>query len=332
MHEGFVMIVRVANIIIAVILLTWPCKNASAQFVVGRYAGEFLSLGAGARALAMGGASVANPTPSTAAYYNPSALAGMERRHVEFMHASQFDNLYTYDYLSYAQPMANGQAGGVTALYTRVGDIPMTTLADPSQPLSDLNRVVVRKETGDHELALMATAARTVRAGWRVGANAKLLFKSVAEESAYGLGFDVGVGRSLGKRFEIGLAAHDLTTSILAWSTGRTEAILPSFVLGGAWSAPIPSLNAALTVAADLDAHLESRGEAETVNAGLLSAEPRLGLEYLISNTVALRGGMNGEHPTFGAGLNFAWIHINAAFQNHDDLGFTHRVSLGVIW
>lgn len=326
------MLVRVFNIVVAVILLSWPCSDASAQFVIGRYAGEFLSLGAGARALAMGGASVADPTPSTAGYYNPSALTGMERRHVEFMHASQFDNLYTYDYLSFAQPMENGQAGGLTVLYTRVGDIPMTKLADPSTGLSDNNRVLVEKETGDHELALMASAARQVRAGWRVGANAKLLFKTVAGESAYGLGFDVGVGRSLGKRIEVGLAAHDLTTSILAWSTGRTEAILPSFVLGGAWSAPVSSLNADLTVAADLDAHLESRGEAETVKAGALSAEPRLGLEYLIAKTVALRGGLNGDTPTFGAGLNFAWIHVNAAFQNHEDLGFTHRVSLGVVW
>ncbi|MBU0507385.1 PorV/PorQ family protein [bacterium] len=325
-------IVRFAYITLAVIMFCWPFSHASAQLVIGRYAGEFLSLGAGARALAMGGASVASPTPSSAGYYNPSGLVGIERRHVEFMHASQFDNLYTYDYLSFAQPMEGGLAGALTVLYTRVGDIPITRLADPSAPLSDANRVIVEKKTGDHELALMAAAARQLSGGWRVGANAKLLFKTVADESAYGLGLDLGIGRSLGKRFEVGLAARDLTTSILAWSTGRTEAILPSFVVGGAWSCALSSLNADVTIAADVDAHFESRGEAESVEAGPLSAEPRVGLEYLIARTVALRGGMNGDSPAFGAGLNFAWIHVNAAFQDHEDLGFTHRVSLGVTW
>ncbi len=324
--------IRAIRMLLLITVIGWSCRQASAQFVVGRYAGEFLSLGAGAKALAMGGASVGLPTPSTAAYYNPSALTGIEQRHVEFMHASQFDNLYTYDYLAFAQPMQNGYAGAITVLYTRVGGIPMTKLADPNQPLSDANRVILDKETGDHELALMAATARQFGEHWRVGANAKLLYKTVAEESAYGLGFDFGVGRSVGKHVEVGLAARDITTSVLAWSTGRTEAILPSVAIGGAWSFALNALNADVTLAADLDNHFESRGAAETVEAGPLSTEPRVGMEYLIAKTVALRGGMNGEHPAFGAGLHFAWLDVNAAFQDHQDLGFTHRISLGIVW
>jgi hypothetical protein len=301
-------------------------------FVIGRYSGEFLSLGAGARALAMGGAAVANPAPAASSYYNPSALAGFRGGEVEFMHASQFDNLFTYDYLALAKTMPNGLTGGITALYTRVGDIPETRKADPNQPLSDANRVLVSRTTSDNELALIASVGKVAAHGWRVGGNAKLLYKSVARESAYGLGFDVGVGRTFGSALNVGMVARDLTSSVLAWSTGRTEAILPSIAVGGSWNRSVSALNARIGVAADLDGHFESRGQAELVSAGPLSVEPRVGAEYIIANTVALRGGMNGRQPAFGAGLRLAMVNVNAAFQNHTDLGWTNRVSMAVNW
>lgn len=307
-------------------------ETAAAQLVIGRYSGEFLSLGAGARALAMGSASVAAPTPATASYYNPSALSGLQKRFVEFMHASQFDNLYAYDYLAFAKPISSGMSGALTAMYTRVGDIPVTKLTDPNQPLSDDNRVIVDHKTSDNELALMAGVGRVVGSGWRTGANAKLLFKNVAGQSAGGLGFDVGFGRTLARGLDVGLAVHDLTTSILAWSTGRTEAILPSAVLGGAWTVDLESVNAKATLAADLDGHFESRGNAEKISAGPISAQPHVGAEYLISNTVALRGGYNGDAVTYGAGIRFSWLSVNAAFQNHTDLGLSSRVSVGIVW
>ena len=308
------------------------CVGANGQWVVGRYAGEFMSLGAGARALAMGGASVAAPIPATAAYYNPAALAGLTKRHVEFMHASQFDNLFTYDYLSLASPLPGGHSASLALLYARVGDIPITRLADPNAPLTDNNRVLVDRETGDHELALVAATGRNVGRGWKAGATAKLLYKTVADESAYGLGFDLGFGRTVARSLDVGLNVRDVTTSILGWSTGRTEAILPSVLAGGAWSAELKRLNAQVSLVADVETHFESRGESELASAGVISAEPHIGAEYLISRTVALRGGMSGKRPTLGAGLRLSWLTVNAAFQDHQDLGLTHRISVGATW
>jgi hypothetical protein len=211
-----------------VVTLFLTVQVANAQWVIGRYAGEFLSLGAGARALAMGGASIASPLPATAGYYNPAGLAGVNKRSVEFMHASQFDNLFTYDYLSYAAPMQRGMSGALTILYSRVGDIPLTRLADPTQPLSDGNRVEVDGQTGDHEWAAIASGGKMLGNGWNAGASAKILTKSVASETAVGLGFDLGVRRAIGSRAEFGAVVRDITTSTMAWSTGRTESILPT--------------------------------------------------------------------------------------------------------
>lgn len=327
--EQGMLIMRCWGIVVALIVMT---QTACAQWVIGRYAGEFLDLGAGARALAMGGAATASPLPATAGYYNPASLAGLSKRSVEFMHASQFDNLFTYDYLAYATPMHNHVAGAVTVLYSRVTDIPLTKLEDPTQPLSDANRVIADGQTGDHEWAVMASGGKTLGRGWDVGGTAKLLNKTVASETAIGLGFDVGVHRTVGDRSEIGAVIKDVTTSTMAWSTGRTESILPSLVVGGSWSSPLHAMNAELTLAADAETRFESRGEAEVVDAGPVSIEPHIGAEYLIANTVALRGGMNGERFTAGAGLHFGSLAVHAALEDHEDLGLTHRVSVGVIF
>jgi len=323
---------RMLGVTATVIALMVVLTAQAGETVIGRYAGEFMALGGGARALAMGGAAVARPVPATAGYYNPSALAGLEKQQVEFMHASQFDNLFTYDYLAFAKPMPNGLSGGLTLLYSRVGDIPLTKLADPNQPISDENRVVVDRETADNELALLASVGKQKSGGWRWGATAKLLSKSVADESAFGLGVDLGAGRTIARGLDVGIAARDVTTSVLAWSTGRTEGILPSVALGGAWEKSLPAMNADVTVVVDLDGHFESRGAAEDLEAGPLSVEPRVGLEYEILNTVALRGGFQGDDLTAGAGLTISSLAVNAAFQDHADLGFTHRISVGVSW
>ncbi|NUO18604.1 hypothetical protein HUU59_04075 [bacterium] len=305
-------------------------QNAHAQWVIGRYAGEFMSLGAGARALAMGGASIASPLMSTAGYYNPAALATLEKRSAEFMHASQFDNLFTYDFASYATPMRSGVSGAISVLYARVGDIPLTKLSDPSRPLSDDNRVEVSGETGDHEFAVLASGGRELGNGWNCGASAKLLTKSLASETALGLGFDLAVQRRIGSHAEFGAIVKDLTTSTITWSTGRTESILPNVGVGGSWSAPLQAMNADITVVGDAEVRFETRGEAELIAAGPVSIEPRLGLEYLISKAVAIRAGVKGERFTAGAGLQFGSLAVHAALEDHEDLGLTHRASLGV--
>lgn len=298
---------------------------------VGRFAGEFLELGAGARSLAMGGAAVASPSKATAAYHNPARLSYARHNAAEFMHASYFDNLYTYDFLGFAKSLRAGTGAGITILYARVTDIPLTTLQDPARSLGDDNRVLVRKMSSDNELALMASLGTPGRWGWKWGGTAKLLYKGVAGKSAYGVGFDLGLAREFAS-LAIGLAIRDLTGSALVWTTGRTELIPPSVILGGAWSAKLPSLHAQLRVMADFSSRFESRGQAEAIHTGALSIDPRLGAEYIISDVLALRAGLLGENVTAGAGISVSPVTLDYAFQAHEELGNTHRVSLGLGW
>ncbi|MBM3324930.1 MAG: PorV/PorQ family protein [Calditrichaeota bacterium] len=299
---------------------------------IGRFAGEFLDMGAGARALAMGGTGVAICSEATSGYHNPARLSGIAQNAAEFMHASYFENTYTYDFLGFARPLHKETGLGATILYARVGDIPLTSLQDPSRPLGDDNRVVVRDMTSNNELALMVSAGTRGPWGWSWGGTAKLLYKGVAGKSAYGIGFDIALARTLGRGVAVGFALRDATGSALAWTTGRTEIIAPSIIAGGAWSAELPSLHADLCVMADFRGRFESRAEAEVIHTGALSVEPRFGAEYLISKVLALRGGLMGDNITAGAGLSVSSVTLDYAFQPHEELGNTHRVSLGLSW
>jgi len=60
---------KLAAIILAALLCLYTLPRAHSQ---SKYAGEFLELGAGARAAALGGAQAAAASTVTAGYYNPA--------------------------------------------------------------------------------------------------------------------------------------------------------------------------------------------------------------------------------------------------------------------
>jgi len=60
---------------------------------IAPYAGEFLSIGAGARSLAMGGAYTSLATDATGGYWNPSALALLPDMDIMLMHEERFAGL-----------------------------------------------------------------------------------------------------------------------------------------------------------------------------------------------------------------------------------------------
>ena len=108
-----------------------------------KYAGEFLSVGAGARALGMGGAFVAVADDGTAAYWSPGGLSSLERREVDFMHSQQFDNLVKTNFISYVHPTSNWGTFGISWLRLGVEDIPRTGYIDSNenihQDYNDIN-------------------------------------------------------------------------------------------------------------------------------------------------------------------------------------------------
>ena len=96
--------------------------NAAAR---GTTTAEFLSLGAGARAVAMGQAYGAAADDATALYWNPAALTRVPRRSATLMHAAYIDSSF-FDYGAYAQNLGAWGAFGTSFQYFSAGQIKQT--------------------------------------------------------------------------------------------------------------------------------------------------------------------------------------------------------------
>lgn len=157
----------------------------------------------------------------------------------------------------------------------------------------------------------------------------KLIFKHIGSEyRAYGLGVDVGV---LSQPFEykpiyMGLAVRDLLGTVIAWEqTGRKEIIVPTLRGGVSGTLTIPALDAQITPSVDIALRTEA------ISSGSEFAL-HYGVEYLINEVFAIRGGMNEERLTFGGGIQLKVMSLDYAWIGHNDLGESHRISLSFRW
>src|ERR1051325_5694869 len=97
----------------------------------GTTTGEFLRLGAGARAVSMGEAYSAVADEATALYWNVGALTQIPSNSMTVMHGLYFDSGY-FDYLAFAHNFGERGALGVGFQYYTPGDIDKTDInGDP---------------------------------------------------------------------------------------------------------------------------------------------------------------------------------------------------------
>ena len=93
---------------------------------VAKYAGEFLSIGVGGRALGMGSAGVALANDVTAGYWNPAGLSQITYPEIIFMHDEGFGGLISYDYGAAAIPYGPTSSFGLSVMRLGVDGIPDT--------------------------------------------------------------------------------------------------------------------------------------------------------------------------------------------------------------
>jgi hypothetical protein len=313
------------------LLVVFLLGLAGEAFPFAKYGGEFLATGVGARALGMGGAFVAVADDATAGYWNPAGLIFVQRREAVFMHSERFGDIVNYDAGSFAQQLgsenANRSAFGFSFVRTGIDDIGYTALDSTTQ------RPYVYRWVSDAEWGFFLSYGRLWTGSLAVGGSAKVLRKSVGDDSALGIGFDLAALVRPWRRLSLGLNVQDATTTFLAWKK-ETETILPTAKLGVAYPFQIPAIGGKLTLAADIDARFEGRKYATAYWIGSASADLRLGLEYLYRERLALRLGQerSGENAfAAGAGIRVPFggnaIHVDYAFLENADLDDTHRVS-----
>jgi len=310
--------------------------------VISKYAGEFLTIGVGGRALGMGGAQVATVNDVTSGYWNPAGLAFMDYPQIALMHEEHFGDLVNYNYGAVAIPYGTDMSFGLSVIRLSVDGIPDTREAlvdrvtgdviyDITNPraLIDPSRII---EFSNTDWAFYLTFAKRQNEDFYWGTNVKILKRDIAEFSAVGIGFDIGAVYMMTDRLQLGANIQDVTTTLVAWNTGRNELISPTAKIGAAYQ--IDFFAGTITPALDLDMRFENRRFASNFNVGPVSFDMHFGFEYNFKNLLAVRAGYNDvKQLTVGAGIKLPKLNIDYSFARFNDSEFdrlpdTHRISL----
>lgn len=300
--------------------------HAQGGFKKAKYAGEFLNLGAGGRGLGMGGAHTALARDVSAAYWNPAGLVNIEYPQIMLMHAQQFEGVVKYDFGSFGVPFGPHRSLGLSLIRLGVDDIKRTELENPDAKLGPTNRPKVAGLFSDAEYALFLTYAVRRTNALSFGANIKILHKALGDNSAWGLGFDLAALFNPIGNLQVGLNLQDVTSTVLAWDTGRRELIFPMLKAGLAYPMGFPMIGGYMAPALDFEIRFEGRDFASQLAAGPVSLDSHLGWEYQ-REAFAFRFGSDVGNFAVGAGINLPKLQIDYAFLNHSDLGESHRIS-----
>ncbi len=322
-----------------------------------KYAGEFMALGGGARAMGMGGAFIAVADDATTCFWNPAGLASLgsstsrpESWQAVLMHSERFGDLIDYNFFSAAFPGRNGDSGwGVSVIHMGIDDIRVIPLEagmignsdgddrfEPDQgEYINFDYTEYPLESAN-DIAVFGSYAQSLPFG-TAGASVKIIRNDqIAGVTSFGIGVDIGfLRRGIWKDLAVGAKLQDATGTYIGWSTGEKEFIYPSFKLGFAYPLDLPSLTSTIVVAVDGDFRFENRRGGAQLWIGRASADVHAGVELRIRNLVALRGGYDMGRPTAGVGIlveDFGPWNVSLGFDYallvHDELDATHRVSL----
>jgi len=309
-----------ARLIVMTAAVLWA--GVSGSEAASGYAGEFLAVGAGARGMALGNAFVALADDATAGYWNPAALASGPSNQAHFMHAERYSGLVDQDFVAVAgggRLMFDGVALSIMRL--GVDGIEFTAVPDASVPVGPDNRPVVSSTESAADYAVYLSAGRRLGDRLDVGASAKLLYRTVADFTAYGVGLDLGARFQLAEGVSLAANLRDATTSPIFWDTDTTDRIKPSLSLGVAYTMTLAGGQAALAVGSRAGGDASDDAGAAPVHAGL---------EYQ-AGRIALRGGFEEERQTYGLGLQFGRkMEVDIAYLQHDELEGTYLLSATV--
>ena len=327
--------------------------GAQAQF--RKYSNEFLNIGAGARALGMGGANVASVSGATAGYWNPSRLSTVQNNpNLAIMHTEYFSGIGKYDYASVALPVSeNKRTIGFSLMRFAVDDIPNTLyLVEPDGSVNYNNLETF--SSADYAMLLsMSQVLNSDDADYTlsIGGNVKVIHRQVGSfAKAWGFGIDAGINLAKG-RWKFGAVLKDVTTTFNAWSfsfTERekqvlyltnndipeqsTELTAPRLLLGAAYDFHLGE-KMKLTTEAMLETTFDGKRNT-VIKSGFASIDPRAGLELNFKDLVFVRAGISNfqqalkdgdttnqkkvwiYQPSLGAGFKIKTVHIDYAFTN----------------
>jgi len=329
-----------------------------------KFGNDFLNIGVGARAQAMGGAAAAFSNNVQAGYWNPAILSGLDVPfQVSAMHAEIFAGITKYDYLSIGKKLneQNNAFGSISIIRMGIDDIPNTLFLRDQSGNIDYGAI---KSFSVVDYATFLSYARSIfnDDNLRLGISTKIIYRQIGSFARdWGFGFDVGLQIERNDYYW-GIMLKDATSTFNAWSfnfapeekavliaTGNAipvnsvESTLPALTLAGARKIRTSAKSSLLV---ELDLAISTNGrKASLISQRNFDLDPRLGAEFSYSNLFYLRAGVSNFQrltdaidqtrldfqPTAGLGLHLGRLQLDYALTdigNVSVLEYSHVFTL----
>jgi hypothetical protein len=313
----------------------------------GKYTGDFMYIGAGVRALGMGGAVASVADDPSAIFWNPAGISQLRQTEIEVMHAFLYENLATYDNVSICLPLPNEVTIGLNWTRLTIPDIPVfledyliehPNVAERSSRL-DWNLPGIPDDSfTSYDDLFQFCFSKHVRSdldfGWAFfevpldiyfGGNIKYIKRQIQNNLGNGTGFDLGmIMRSplaglvdidwLGD-FSFGINLQNIAGTTITWDTEsqHQDDILFNTKLGISLDQPLPVRDLNLLLAMDTDYVYEG--------------SHHYGMELQYKRLLSARIGYYEEEYAAGISVNIYEFSLDYAFVTNV-LGNTNRIGM----
>lgn len=300
------MIKMIKVYLLAGLFLTVITSSSFAQGP-GTTAANFLKIGPGAKAIALGEAFTAIADDSSCLYWNPAGLVKMDKPQLSVTYNSWLVDS-SQGYVGFAYPLSQKECVGLAINYADAGKI-----------------------------------TRTGPEGDELG-----------EFSAQDTHISFGYGRYLTPGISFGLTAGYITDKIdgseascFTGSLGLLYEETRNLIFGDKFSFGLALLHIGGTLQGDYLPRTIKLGVATQVKSLTFSLDAGfpcdntsyigMGVDWQISKGISLRVGYRGNNDvgeglTAGVGLSFRNVSLDYAFVPYENLGESHRFSLGLNW
>ncbi|NJB81758.1 putative type IX sorting system protein PorV2 [Wenyingzhuangia aestuarii] len=332
--------------ILTLVLITTLTTQAQ---LVRSYSNEFLNIGVGAKAMAMGKSVSSFVTGVEAGYWNPAGIITVQDFEFAAMHNSLFNGIGSYDYFGAALPVERDEVAiSISIIRLGVDNILNTTNLIDSN--GNINYNNVSAFSSADVAAIFSLAKAFPKLHLNVGVNGKIIRRNIGGfAQANGFGFDIGAQYQW-KAIKLGAVIRDVTTTFTAWTVDdaifdaianaqtqeagqnqiapdKYELTLPKFQIGASYSG---QLNEKYSLLASIDLIGRFIETNDLFSSKYASFSPNLGLELGYKNRTYFRAGLGNIQreidfdysetvtlePSLGMGIIFKKIHLDYALTN----------------
>lgn len=275
----------------------------------GTAAAQFLKMGAGARAAAMGGAYTAVNGNSDMIYYNPAGLAVADQKEVSFMHSIWLEDI-SYNWLAFVMPHESYGVFGAALQYVTYGQLDgRDNFGNETSTFSP------------QDIAAYVSYANYYNK-LSYGVNIKFIQSQIIE-TANTFAVDLGAQYELNNKTYFGFLMQNLGPGL---KYNYNSDPLPMLIALGA----LYSLTNELLFTLDLKIPSDN------------DPYPALGAQYFIDASedisIFIRAGYDGNRSdingftsiNLGFGLDYKTLSFNYAFAPYGDIGSTHKIALSL--